>query len=215
MAGREAAALTTQINLAQNVEMNGAITIQPGSRYEDSFERYHFPSQYARQAEALVGGWVVHHRSRRGGVAPCYEGVSRFATIEPDPQQAGHAFAQLRDYLAFDVPVPLKRPSGRYYESELEAAGSRVGAALRGRSLRSLRDADFASIVRDGLAETLDTANEVLLDLDQELDPEARALLRLDPSEQERRIESVLVNRPSEAPAFAATYAPHTITPAR
>ena len=58
----------------------------------------------------------------------------------------------LTDFLPFDTVVPL-RSGTEYYEAALNAVEnpSRIGAALRGKSMRTFSAAEFASIARAGL----------------------------------------------------------------
>jgi hypothetical protein len=86
--------------------------------------------------------------------------VARVLRIDPDPAHAGHSYALMHDYQAFDRPVPLLS-DGKYAEAPLRAAAdpSKVGALLRGKSVRQLSDEDFADIVRAGLRETLAPEN--------------------------------------------------------
>ena len=176
--------------------VKGVFDIRGESGYDDRIaERYHIPPDYRRAAAELVGGWIVYRESRRNGGRQAYVAVARLSRIVPDEAKAGHAFALVDGFLAFDRPVPLAR-DGRYAEAPLREVAPAVGAWLRGRSVRPLADADFAAIVRSGLALTLDPANAARLGLEGDrLDLGTAELLAAPAVEQERRIEQVLLNR--------------------
>ncbi|HMP63729.1 MAG TPA: HNH endonuclease, partial [Phenylobacterium sp.] len=94
-------------------------------------------------------------------------------------------------------------PEGGYWETPLRAIDDarRVGAAVQGRAMRPLADADFAAIVAAGLAETLAPENARRLGLDDLAIgvAEATSPFHHDSAapglDQERRVEQMLVNR--------------------
>ncbi|MGF1659536.1 MAG: HNH endonuclease [Rubrimonas sp.] len=178
--------------------MKLVLDTKPGSGYDDELaQRYHFPSNYRRVVEAAVNDWAVFRRPRASGGHMGYFGVGMIRAVEPDPGRHGHFYARIADYLPFDHPVPF-REAGRYQEARLRdlPAIARVGATLQGNSARELPDADFAVIVRKGLAETLAPENARRLNLDPGgLDTATAALVSAPPDEQRRHIEQVLLNR--------------------
>ena len=94
------------------------------------------------------------NRSATSAVAPTWP--SPVLRVDPDPVRPKHSYAVIVDYLPFDNPVPFST-DGKYAEARLRAIGDRahIGAYLQGKSVREIPDADFASIVRAGLTETL------------------------------------------------------------
>jgi putative restriction endonuclease len=111
----------------------------------------------------------------------------------------------MADYLPFDVVVPLRRPENGFYETGLDVVPrpALLGAALQGRSVRTVSDAEFAAIVRSGLRDTLAPDNAVRLELDEaHADEVALSLTHATPEEQERRIEQILINRKIRDAAF-------------
>jgi len=168
------------------------------SGYDDDVtRRYHFPDRYLAEARRALGDWIVYREPRREGGRQDYVAAARFARLEADLAKPSHHYAVVDGYLPFDVVVPLRGPQG-FYETALAAVPdpTRIGAALQGRSVRVIADAEFAAIVRAGLRETLAPENAVRLELDRaHADPETEALLRAPVAEQARRIEQVLVNR--------------------
>jgi len=167
------------------------------SAYDDDVaSRYHFPSRYLSDLSAAVGDWVVFRQPRAAGGSLAYFATARIARIEPDPDTPGHHYAIVEDYLPFDRPTPW-RQDGRYAEAALREIVNvpQVGIYLRGKSVRPLGEADFATIVEHGFAGLWapDGAREAGVDDD------ALALLvsrlPVDPAERTRRIVERLVNR--------------------
>jgi putative restriction endonuclease len=178
--------------------LKGVFDTKPQSGYDDEIARhYHFPSQYRAIAEKLVGDRIIYREPRRNKGRQAYVAIARVLRIDPDPIRPGHFYAVVVDYRKFDRPVPFSS-NGKYAEAPLRAVGdpSKVGAFLQGKSIRPLSDEDFATIVRAGLRETLDPANAVRLELDeQHADFDTLSLVQAPIEEQERRIEQILLNR--------------------
>ena len=132
-----------------------------GSAYNDDLaSHYHFPSRYLRALESALGDWAVFRRPRDGGEGIAYFGAGRIIEIAPDLTTTGHHYAMIADYLPFPSPVPWK-PNGRYAERALRKIEKvrQVGIFLRGRSVRSLDDADFDAIIDIGLREIYDPSS--------------------------------------------------------
>jgi putative restriction endonuclease len=185
--------------------VRGVFDTRAGTVYDDDItSRYHFPDRYLEAARRSVGDWIVYREPRRGGGREGYVAVARVTDLVADTARPGFTYAIIADYLPFDAVVPLRRAGG-FYEGFLAQVEnpSRIGAAMQGRSLRTITDAEFGAIVRAGLRETLAPENAIRLELDPgHLDAEARALVEAPPEEQERRIAQVLVNRKIRDAAF-------------
>ena len=179
---------------------------RPGSGYNDEVARqYHFPNRYLALAEQAVGDWVTYREPRRGNGRGGYTAVARLVTIEPDATTPKHSYARMADYLPFDGVVPLRRDRDGFYERVLDTVPgpSLLGAALQGRSVRTVSETEFAAIARSGLRDTLAAGNAVRLELDEaHTDDAAWSLTHATPQEQERRIEQILVNRKIRDAAF-------------
>ncbi|MFO1160485.1 MAG: HNH endonuclease [Reyranellaceae bacterium] len=177
--------------------MKAVFDTKAASGYDDDIvERYHFPNDYLAVAKKAVGDWIVYREPRRGGGSMGYIAVARVTGIDPDPKLPSHSYARVRDFLRFDRIVPFRRSAG-LQESKLDYVPSaRVGAALRGNSIREISDEDFARISLLGLDQTLSRENAVRLELDPaHADADTAALLAASWEEQERRVEQILVNR--------------------
>jgi len=177
--------------------MKAVFDTKPSSVYDDDVTRhYQFPRRYLGLAREAVGDWVVLRRPRADGGNLAYFAVAQVAGLEADPRTPSLTFARLTNYLEFDRAVPW-RSGDRYAEQALrEMPMQQVGVYLRGRSVRSLSDADFATIVFAGLAQTLAPDNAIRLGLvgvEEAARPfEFEAVPGLD---QVRRVEQMLVNR--------------------
>ena len=182
--------------------MKAVFDVKPRSGYDDSEGRYHFPARYLEAARNTVGDWVLYREPRRNGGSQAYIASAFVSDIEPDPELAGHYYANVTEYLEFPTPVPFIR-NGRYAEARLREVvdASSVGREIQGKSIRAIPQADFDEIVLAGLSETLDPSNARKLDLD---------LLALDiplPTQPDfagqsgfaetvdRRVEQILLNR--------------------
>lgn len=180
--------------------MKGVFDAKSNSGYDDNIvEKYHFPDRadYLENARRLIGDWVVYREPRRNSGQQAYVAVAHVDRIEPDPDRYGYHFARVSSFLPFDRAVPLSE-DGRYAEQFLRELSdtTRVGASLRGNSIRLLTDADFNALVRSGLANTLAPENARRLELDPaHVDAAALELLSAPPAVQERQIEQILVNR--------------------
>jgi len=185
--------------------VKGIFDTKANSGYDDEImRRYHFPPQYRTVAEQLVGNWIVYREPQRNGGRRAYIAVARVLRVEADPGRAGYSYALVGDYLPFDRPVPFAS-KGTYAEAALRQINnpSRVGAYLQGKSIRSVSETDFGSIVRAGLDETLASANAIRLELDpRHVDAETLDLLEALPAEQARRIEQILLNRKVREASF-------------
>ena len=186
--------------------MKAVFDTRPDTEYDDDIvRRYHFPNLYLSEARRSLGDWVVYREPRRGGGRQGYVAVARVTRIAADRSDSGSSYAHVADYLAFDAAVPL-RHEGRYYESRLAAVEdpSRIGAALRGRSIRTISDEEFGAITHAGLAVTLDPANAHGLGevAGSRIDAELARWIETTPEERERRIAQILVNRRFRDAAF-------------
>jgi putative restriction endonuclease len=178
--------------------VKGIFDTKPNSGYDDEIiHRYHFPSQYRTIANTLIGDWIVYREPQRNGGRRAYIAAGRVIRIDLDSHRPGHAYAIIGDYLPFDRPLPFSS-NGKYAEEPLRSIGDpkRVGAYLQGKSVRPLSNSDFAGIIRAGLSETLNPANANRLGLGvSHTDQATLSLLDAPISEQERRIEQILMNR--------------------
>lgn len=186
--------------------MPGVFTWKPGTNYQDRIEtEYRFPSRYDRQMREVGAGWVVLHRSRRGdeGAPSAYIGVGEVYAVEELAVPIGMRVARIRNFLAFEPPLPFL-DDGQNREEVLRAlARKRVGPHVQGNPIRPISNQDFGALVRAGLVDLFDPEKTALLDLDDpELLRDGIDLLRLPRHEQKRRMQEILTNRPIRDASF-------------
>ena len=137
--------------------MKGIFDTRAGSGYDDAIiERYHFPNRYLPIVQRSVGDWIIYREPQRGGGRSGYVATAFVVRIEPDPQRGDHSYAFVERFLPFDTVVPLRRGEV-FFENHLNTVAdrSRIGAALQGRSVRTISDDEFAAIALAGLQPTL------------------------------------------------------------
>ena len=105
---------------SQPPAMKAIFDTRSDTSYDDEIiERYHFPNRYLPEAHKALSDWIVYREPRRGGGRMAYVAVARVTQITPDLSRENYSYALIRDFLPFDVPVPLRGPT-RYYETRLE-----------------------------------------------------------------------------------------------
>ena len=125
------------------------------SIYDDSpAERYQFPSQYLRRAEACVGDWIVYYEPRKVTETRGYFAAAKVQQIIPDPGAPGMYIAVIEpgSYLDFANPVPFSGPTGVVETGVLNSEGRISGRAQS--AIRPLSRDDFNKIVQQGLNDT-------------------------------------------------------------
>ncbi len=125
------------------------------SIYDDSpAERYQFPSQYLRRAEACVGDWIIYYEPRKVTESRGYFAVAKVQQIIPDPGAPGMYIAVIEpgSYLDFINPVPFSGPTGVVETGVLNSEGRISGRAQS--AIRPLSSDDFNRIVQQGLNDT-------------------------------------------------------------
>ena len=185
--------------------MKAIFDTRSGTSYDDDIIRhYHFPNRYLTEAQHTLGDWIVYREPQRGAGRRGYVAVARVTRIEPDSSKPRFSYAHVADFLAFDSVVPLRRSSS-FYEDRLNQVQnpSRIGAALQGKSIRTISDREFGAITRAGLNETLDPKNAIRVELDsRHADGNVLALVGGTIEEQERHVVQMLVNRKIRDAAF-------------
>jgi putative restriction endonuclease len=137
--------------------MRGVFTTKVDPAYDDlPEERYHFPRTYLRQAEAVVGDWIVYYEPRRPSAAGLGGRQAYFATaqvlrVRRDPHRDDHFYADVADYLEFDRAVPF-REGERYFERGLQRGDGGTSKGAFGRAVRTMSDAEFDAILSAGFA---------------------------------------------------------------
>ena len=137
----------------------GILTAKAGSRYDDVIEeRYHFPHTYLKQAQQMVGDWIIYYEpSKVGGGIPgkgrqAYFAIAKLNSITDDPNLPKHYYAWMSDFLDFTNPVPLKL-NDQLLESYLKLNDGSLNQGSIQRSVRTIPDDEFDHIVKLGFVE--------------------------------------------------------------
>jgi len=112
-----------------------------------------------------MGGWIVYCEPRQiGGVNEtiggrhAYFAVAKVMGVRPDPGCPDHFYADVKDYLEFDRPVPL-REGAHYFESALQREDGGTSKGAFGRAVRTMPDAEFDLIIAAGFAPLVDAGS--------------------------------------------------------
>jgi putative restriction endonuclease len=144
---------------------NAIFTTKPDPAYDDTpEEKYHFPRQYLRRVEQVVGDWIIYYEPRRPdkslsstGGRQTYFATARVIRIEPDPARSDHFYAYMADYLEFPEPVSF-RPNGRLLESFLRNPDGSTNPGAFMNAVRLLPRDEFEIIRQLGMAPVLNEA---------------------------------------------------------
>jgi putative restriction endonuclease len=163
------------------------------SIYDDNpAERYQFPSQYLKRAEACVADWIVYYEPRKVTEPRGYFAVAKVQQIIPDPGAPGRYIAVIEpgSYLDFINPVPFSGATGVIETGVLNLEGRISGRAQS--AIRPLSSDDFNRIIQQGLDDTAPLLPRV-----DQLAPDAGAHEDQTPFqlEQERERVSSLTSR--------------------
>ena len=144
--------------------MKGVLLHKPVSAYDDDpSTRYHFPVQYKKVADRMVGDWVLFYEPGSG--ARHYKAVAKAANIVPDTvlRDKKHFYLLIEPgtYLDFARKVSSKRPDGSHQNSNIELAADGKRAHLVRTSLRLIPDKDFWRIVKQGTDEVEDALKRI------------------------------------------------------
>jgi len=139
-------------------------TASDSSIYDDVRDRwYHFPNIYLKSVCEAVGDQVVFYQPRRNSGptsadgAQAYFATARLVGVRPDPNRADHHFADLAEYMDFDLKIPF-RVGSHYWESLLRKEDGSSNRGAFGRSVRLIPDAEFSAIIAAGLGPSIDEA---------------------------------------------------------
>lgn len=180
--------------------MKAIFDTRPATHYKDAIEsRYHFPARYLSEAQRTISDWIIFRQTRRGSGKSSYVAITRVEDVVPDREDATHFYALLSSYSQFYQKVPFRKPGDSYWEDSLKGvASNRVGAAIRGKSVRVVSDLNYIEIVYTGFAELLSPRNFARLELHDSLnelyDP-TRAPELQDALTRERVVQTLTSNR--------------------
>lgn len=91
----------------------------------------------------------------KGGGREGYVAVARVTEVGENPSESKPYYAAVADYLSFDSVVSLSN-DGIYYENFLNNVPKKqVGFTLQGKSVRTISDKEFVTIILAGLSKNL------------------------------------------------------------
>ncbi len=160
-------------------------TTKVDTTYDDLPEvHYHFPKRYLRVAQAAIGDWIVYYepsrssgdRNSRGGRLS-YFATAKVKFIKNDPEREDHFYAFVSDYLEFDLAVPFKE-GNHYYESVLQRNDGQTNKGAFGRSVRTIPDEEYESILHSGFSSLIVADEQALEESNAGLDEEPLVLDR-------------------------------------
>lgn len=125
----------------------GVFIHNPGTQYDDDpATRYHFPKQYFKRAQPVIGDHILYYQSgKKGG----YTGTAIVDDIVPDikdPQ--GHFYANIRprSFVPFPKNVPF-RINGQIANSFLDNGDGTVNNGKQVWAVRPISEEDYLKIV--------------------------------------------------------------------
>lgn len=138
---------------------NAILTTKINPAYDDLPDRrYHFPRQYLGRVEQTVGDLIVYYEPGRAGSSDSnrigsrsYFAVGRVTSIEPSPAGDGSYYANIDEYLDFELPVPF-REGQFFYESALRNPDGSHNTGAFINAVRLVPSDEFQNILRAGFS---------------------------------------------------------------
>ena len=170
---------------------NAILTTKTFPAYDDMPDRrYHFPKQYLRRMEQVVGDYVIYYEPSRVGSSDSnrtgsksYFALARVTGIDSSPRRDGTYYARIDRYLDFDQLVPF-RAGDFFYESALRKPDGTTNRGVAGHSVRFVPPNEFHNILHAGYIQPViykhdksQTSFEGLADIEVEDSKENRPIL--------------------------------------
>jgi putative restriction endonuclease len=173
-------------------------THRVGSRYDDLPEsKYHFPQTYLRQVERSVGDLIIYYEPRRDNGRQSYVATARVVGVEIDPQQPGHFYALISEYLEFPQIVPY-RIGDQFFEGKLRGANGTTNLGTAQRAVRDVPEHEFEAILTAAFSAATSEPSQT------ELANRAGISLNEPAETFDRPIIQTLISRPFRDIAFKA-----------
>jgi len=134
-------------------------TTRVSPTYDDLPENYyHFPKQYLRRVEQVVGDFIVYYEPSRTGDKSLsrhgrmvYFATAQVLQIREDLQNNGHYYADISNYLEFSRPVPF-RDGDYFYEKQLKGEGGETKTGMFQNAVRIIPDDEYELIAQAGFS---------------------------------------------------------------
>lgn len=175
---------------------NAVFYHKPVSVYDDSYDSYHFPSQYLSRINKTIGDYIAYYGPVSGKVGRFYTGVGKVVAVRPDRNLPKHYYADIEGFLDFDGPVHYQLNGG--FERKLVSRNGSINGGTAVQAVRLIEISEFEAIIQAGLSRPDEWPDRVeapmsdpLTDMSQILgfgeEPQADIL---------RPISQLLLNRP-------------------
>lgn len=155
-------------------------------------ERYHFPKQYLKRIEALIGDWIIYYEPRRNNGRMVYFATAQITDVDGDNKKQDHYYARIDNYLEFEHPVPFKQ-NGIYYQTSLLNADGKLNSGRIQNSVQHITEEEYQTILQLGYTPIISSNNfsssKIVSDSEQDL--------------FERPIIQSITNRPFRDRTFA------------
>lgn len=176
--------------------VNAVFYHKPDSVYDDSYDSYHFPSQYLSRINKTIGDFITYYGPVSGRSGRFYTGVGKVVAVRPDQKLAKHYYADIEGFLDFDEPVHYQQSGG--FERKLIAENGSINGGRAVQAVRLIERSEFEAIVEAGLSTPDEWPDRVDINA-PEPSPEISQILGFgeDPQpEITRPISQLILNRP-------------------
>ncbi len=129
---------------------NAVFYHKPDSKYDDSFDSYHFPSQYLSRVTKVVGDYITYYGPILGKSGRFYTGLGKVVSIRPDLALSDHYYADIEGFLDFDEPVHYQLNGG--FERKLISGSGSVNGGRAVQAVRLIERSEFDAIIEAGLS---------------------------------------------------------------
>ena len=130
---------------------NAVFYHKPDSVYDDSFDSYHFPSQYLTRIRQTIGEYITYYGPVAGKSGRFYTGVGKVVSIRPDMNLADHYYADIEGFLDFDEPVHYQLNGG--FERKLVSRDGSINGGRAVQAVRLIERWEFDAIIEAGLSQ--------------------------------------------------------------
>jgi putative restriction endonuclease len=129
---------------------NAVFYHKPDSKYDDSFDSYHFPSQYLSRVKKVVGDYMTYYGPISGKSGRFYTGLGKVVSVRPDLTLSDHYYADIEGFLDFDEPVHYQLNGG--FEHKLFSVGGSINSGRAVQAVRLIERSEFEAIIEAGLS---------------------------------------------------------------
>jgi len=129
---------------------NAVFYHKPDSKYDDTHDRYHFPSQYLSRISKTIGDYITYYGPVSGKSGRFYAGVGKVVSVRSDQNLANHHYAEIQGFLDFDDPVHYQLNGG--FEKKLIQEDGSINGGRAVQAVRLIERSEFDAILEAGLS---------------------------------------------------------------